>query len=321
MSADFDRLATELDTLRARIVVEREQYTGKPTIGGVQELLATGRQFLNRLARLVHVDGLFSGDHKINTWSRLLTAVTLGPTHAVEREQRAGKPTPHGVQEPLATEQRFRARLARLVHVGGHKIKACLSLLRPITAGPTHFPHLGPRLGLASIERRKEAGIITGIVLAALGTLALGAVSLAQFNRIKIEVAGLERDLAATREKLAKLEANVVVAASHAKEMKQDADDRTVASENRTPTTTFILTRDEIQLIRDFIKVPPPLPGAAQKISVGDRLPDIALALLPEPIMDKVPKLRGARFTVDRNSAIVVVAPGSNRADVIINPS
>ena len=92
-------------------------------------------------------------------------------------------------------------------------------------------------------------------------------------------------------------------------------------SSGRTPQAPFALSRDEIQLIRDFVKVPPPLPGAARNINVGDLLLGIALAPLPEPIMEKVPKLRGARFTVDRNGAIVVVAPGTNRVDVIINPS
>jgi hypothetical protein len=56
-------------------------------------------------------------------------------------------------------------------------------------------------------------------------------------------------------------------------------------------------------------------------MNVGDLLPDTALAPLPEPITRKVPKLLGARFAVDRNRAIVVVAPGTNRVEIIINPS
>ena len=166
----------------------------------------------------------------------------------------------------------------------------------------------------------KALGIVMGIVLAALIPLALGAAVIAQFNRFSIEMAGVKRDLAATRERLVKLEANVASALLSDK-MKLRADDRMLERAVAAPTPPFALTRDEIQLIRDFIKVPPPLPGAPQNINVGDRIPDAALASLPEPIMEKVPKLRGARFTVDRNSAIIVVAPGTNRADVIINPT
>jgi hypothetical protein len=174
------------------------------------------------------------------------------------------------------------------------------------------------RLGLS--KRSKRAGIVASIVLAVFMTLGLGAVILAAFNSFKIEMTGLKRDLAATREKLAKLEANLS-AALLSEKMKRGFDDRMLGSTSVTPTIQFALSREEIQLIRDFIKVPPPLPGAAQNINIGDHLPETTLAPLPEPIMEKVPKLRGARYTVDRNSAIVVVAPGTDRADVIINPS
>lgn len=187
--------------------------------------------------------------------------------------------------------------------------------------GPTYFPHLGPRVTLTSSKSSKEAGILTGIVLAALATLSLGAVILVQFSGFKIEIAGLKGDLADMRKRLGKLEANVPATLTHPIEIKDGADAWMLRSSGRTPQAPFALSRDEIQLIRDFVKVPPPLPGAARNINVGDLLLGIALAPLPEPIMEKVPKLRGARFTVDRNSAIVVVAPGTNRVDVIINPS
>jgi hypothetical protein len=168
-----------------------------------------------------------------------------------------------------------------------------------------------------ALGRRGKAAI--GIVLAVFIVLALAAAILAQFNRFNIEMAGVKRDLAATREKLVKLEANVA-SALLADKMRHRTDDRMLDNAIAVPTPAFALTRDEIQVIRDFIKVPPPLPGTPQNINVGDRIPDTALASLPEPIMEKVPKLRGSRFTVDRNSAIIVVAPGTNRVDVIINP-
>jgi hypothetical protein len=158
-----------------------------------------------------------------------------------------------------------------------------------------------------------------GIVLAAFIPFAIGAVVIRQFNHFRTEMVGLKRDLDATTEKLIKLEATVANALL-ADKLRHRTDDKMLANAATVPTQLFALTRDEIQLIRDFIKVPPPLPGTPQNIGMGDRIPDTALASLPEPIMEKVPKLRGARFTVDRNSAIIVVAPGTNRADVIINP-
>ena len=197
--------------------------------------------------------------------------------------------------------------------------------------GPTYFAPLEPETKLAAFappepettlaasKRSKKAGILAGIVLAALATLGVGAAVVGQFTAVKIQITGLKNDVAGLREKLAKLEANVVAAPPLANEAKGGADARMPAIPVRTPP--FSLTRDEIQLIRDFIKVPPAPPGAARNINVGDILPDTALAPLPDQIMEKLPKLRGARFTVDRNGAIVVVAPGTNRVDVIIDPS
>jgi hypothetical protein len=169
----------------------------------------------------------------------------------------------------------------------------------------------------AASPRRKGALILTGIVLAAAGTFSLGAVIFIQLSTLRIEVASLKRELAGSTAKLARLEANA--ARSHPNEIKDGADARMLTSS--IPRAPLVLTHDEVQFILAVIKVPPPPPGAAPKINVGDLLPDTALAPLPEPITRKVPKLLGARFAVDRNRAIVVVAPDTNRVEIIINPS
>jgi hypothetical protein len=192
-------------------------------------------------------------------------------------------------------------------------------LLRAIGfGGPTFFPDLGTER-LAG-KRMKEARILTGLVLLALVTFTLGAIMFVQLSALKNEVASLKRELAGTMRKLAKLEANVASARSNPNEVKDGAGTRMPASAGSMPRAPLALSRDEIQLILDFIKVPPAAPGAMLKINVGDLLPDTALAPFPEPIVRKVPELVGARYGV-RNGAIVVVAPGSNRVEVIINPS
>jgi hypothetical protein len=191
-------------------------------------------------------------------------------------------------------------------------------LLRAIGfGGPTFFPDLGPETTGAASPRRKGALILTGIALAAVGAFSLGAVIFIQLSTLKIEVVSLKKELAGSTAKLAKLEANA--ARSHPNEIKDGADARMLTSS--IPRAPLVLTHDEVQFILAVIKVPPPPPGAAPKINVGDFLPDTALAPLPEPITRKVPKLLGARFAVDRNRAIVVVAPDTNRVEIIINPS
>jgi len=79
------------------------------------------------------------------------------------------------------------------------------------------------------------------------------------------------------------------------------------------------LTTEEIAVVHNFIKLPPPAPGAVPAIAIGDLVPEARLMPLPELIAEKVPKLRGARFTTDRNQAIVIIGPG-NRAQVIVGP-
>jgi hypothetical protein len=195
-------------------------------------------------------------------------------------------------------------------------------LLRAIGfGGPTFFPDLGPDMTGAASPRRKGALILTGIVLAAVGTFSLGAVIFIQLSTLKLEVASLKKELAGSTAKLARFEATVGAARSHPNEIKDGADARMLTSAGSIPRAPLVLTHDEVQFILAVIKVPPPPPGAAPKINVGDLLPDTVLAPLPEPITRKVPKLLGAKFAIDRNRAIVVVAPDTNRVEIIINPS
>jgi hypothetical protein len=44
----------------------------------------------------------------------------------------------------------------------------------------------------------------------------------------------------------------------------------------------------------------------------------MALAPIPESLVDQLPKLRAARFSIDQDGAIIIIGAGSNRADVVI---
>jgi hypothetical protein len=81
------------------------------------------------------------------------------------------------------------------------------------------------------------------------------------------------------------------------------------------------LSREEAQLVRDYIKVPPAPPGTAPTIQIGAVVPPAMLMPLPQQVVDKAPKLVGARFATDRNGAIVIVRSGSRQADAVINPN
>jgi hypothetical protein len=80
------------------------------------------------------------------------------------------------------------------------------------------------------------------------------------------------------------------------------------------------LSNDDIKLIRASIKVLPSQPGAQPKVQLGQEISAISTVPVPGSVVGQIPKLRGARFLVDDNGAIIIVAEGSNRADVVIEP-
>jgi len=87
------------------------------------------------------------------------------------------------------------------------------------------------------------------------------------------------------------------------------------------PDSSITLTRAEIDIVRDYIKLPPAAAGTVATMSVGAPVGSHVLVPFPSQIADRVPKLVGARFTTDRNGAIVVVAAGSDRIGFIIPPN
>jgi hypothetical protein len=80
------------------------------------------------------------------------------------------------------------------------------------------------------------------------------------------------------------------------------------------------LSNDDIKLIRASIKILPSQPGAQSKVQLGQEISNISAAPVPGSVVGQIPKLRGARFLVDDNGAIIIIAEGSNRADVVIEP-
>jgi hypothetical protein len=90
-----------------------------------------------------------------------------------------------------------------------------------------------------------------------------------------------------------------------------------IASPRHMPIT---LGNDDMKAIRAFIKVLPSKPGAQQKIHVGEEIWGTRSVPVPESLINQIPKLRGARFLVDDNGAIIIIGQGSNRADAVIEP-
>ena len=178
-------------------------------------------------------------------------------------------------------------------------------------------------VGLADRDRnleRRSRGAKAGLVAAICTAIFLagaGAVFLvAQLNGMRSELTGVRRELTVAKDRIARLERKSeepLIAQSFNELAQKQVDVRQRAA--------LELSREEAQLVRDYIKVPPAPPGTAPTIQIGAVVPPAMLAPLPQQVGEKVPKLIGARFTTDRNGAIVIVGRGSRQADAIVAPN
>jgi hypothetical protein len=169
---------------------------------------------------------------------------------------------------------------------------------------------------------------VSGAAIALLTLLVIvicaGAViALTQIKSLKSEVAILQRELSPLRERAAR--ADLLEKAKQNADQQKEAQNRSGAEANRsgppprTEQAAPTLTPEEIRLIRDFIKPAPASATPAPAINVGDTVATATIPL-PSQLMEKIPKLLGARFTT-RNGWIVILKRDSRQADVVLPPN
>lgn len=166
------------------------------------------------------------------------------------------------------------------------------------------------------VRRAGNGGAIALLTLLVLVICAGAVIALTQIRSLKSEVAALQRELSPLRERAAR--------ADFLEKAKQIADQHqnSAAEKNkaaRPEQAALSLTQEEIRMIRDFIKPAPAAATAAPAINVGDTV-GIATLPLPSLLMDKIPKLLGARFTT-RNGSIIILRRDSRQADVVLPPN
>jgi hypothetical protein len=210
----------------------------------------------------------------------------------------------------------------------GQKPLQLASLLAFITAKRRFIAGAWRRLFSQTISNEKTERLVGSVGGAAFAFLSLvvvvtcvgAAIALGQIKSLKSDMAMLHRELIPLRERLGKLEQ----VEKTKRELEQDENKSGVArnrpsGEIRTDQSALNLSSEEIQLIRDYIK-PALVAGAAQPaINVGDPV-EGAMIPLPSPLVDKVPKLVGGKFTT-RNGAIIIVKRDSRQADAVLAPN
>jgi hypothetical protein len=174
----------------------------------------------------------------------------------------------------------------------------------------------------------RRSGNVSGAAIALLSLLVLvicaGAViALTQIRSLKSEVATLQRELSPLRERAAR--ADLLEKAKQNADQQKESQNKSAAEKNkagsepRTEQAALNLTPEEIRLIRDFIKPAPAAGTPAPAINIGDTV-GIATIPLPSQLIEKIPKLLGARFTT-RNGSIIILRRDSRQADVVLPPN
>jgi hypothetical protein len=168
------------------------------------------------------------------------------------------------------------------------------------------------------LVRNKGGAAFAVLSLVLVIACVVAAIAFGQIQSLKSDVAALRRELLPVKERVTKLE-QIEKEKRDLDEPEADAEKNRLGGEIHPAQSALNLSREEIQLIRDYIKPAPTAGTAAPAINVGDAV-DGAMIPLPSPLTEKVPKLAGAKFTT-RNGSIIIVRRDSRQADAVLPPN
>ncbi|WP_141688024.1 hypothetical protein [Bradyrhizobium paxllaeri] len=166
---------------------------------------------------------------------------------------------------------------------------------------------------------RRTAGIGVGafalLTLLVIVICAGAVVAFTQIKSLKTEIASLQKELLSSRERLARFD---LAEKTREAEIKAAAEKSKALAQNLSQQPSLAFSREEVQLIREYIKPAPFTGPAAAAVNVGDPVTGGTIPL-PSSLTEKVPKLVGARFAI-RNGAIIIVKRDSQKADAVLPP-
>ncbi|GIQ74100.1 hypothetical protein [Bradyrhizobium sp. RD5-C2] len=175
-------------------------------------------------------------------------------------------------------------------------------------------------------DRKTASGVgMTGLAVACLSLISVvacvaAAIALGRISSLKSDNAALRRELVPLRDRLARLEQDAAKREAAQRDEAQDkleADKK--AADAGSEQAALNLSREEIQIIREYIKAAPSAGADATMINVGDPITG-GMIPLPSPLTQKVPRLVGARFAT-RNGAIIISIRSSRRVDAVLMPN
>lgn len=174
--------------------------------------------------------------------------------------------------------------------------------LRPVQSG----------IGFKAKAASRSAGRLATFALIGLSVCAVAVALLTELSFFRKENAALQREVSRLRANFSELEQTIKVE----KNDSEKSPPAPLGREPRAAQTTFQLSQEETQLIRDFIKPAPSYGAVTPNTNVGDAI-EGTLIPLPAALVEKAPRLAGGRFAI-RSSNIIIVVRGSNKIDAVV---
>ena len=145
--------------------------------------------------------------------------------------------------------------------------------------------------------------VLCGIVLFAGGQ---------ELRRLQSETINSDAQIRVLHERIAKLEKDTQALRNRTSEATQPP---------KMERNALALTRDEEKLIRQYIKVLPSQTAGSTPVQPGQPLGAISTAPIPDALIEQIPRLSGARFSIDGTGAIIISRAGSSRVDAVLTYS
>ncbi|SEE51365.1 hypothetical protein [Bradyrhizobium erythrophlei] len=213
------------------------------------------------------------------------------------------------------------------IHEPDRNVSRLSRLVKLLGTGMPGFARARRRRSEGDVPDRKTAkGVgMPGLAVACLSLISVvacvaAAIALGQITSLKSDNATLRRELVPLRERLVQLEQD---AAKREAAQQDEAQDKLEADKKAagagSEQAALNLSREEIQIIREYIKAAPSAGADATMINVGDPITG-GMIPLPSPLTAKVPRLVGARFAT-RNGAIIISTRNSRRVDAVLMPN
>ncbi|MGY3483123.1 hypothetical protein ACVW1C_001006 [Bradyrhizobium sp. USDA 4011] len=242
----------------------------------------------------------------------LADRTTLGASRAM------AAPAPPA-RAPIIPEPAFGS-----IHEADRNVSRLSHFVKLLGTGMPRFARARRRRSEGDVPDRKTAkGVgMPGLAVACLSLISVvacvaAAIALGQITSLKSDNATLRRELIPLRERLVRLEQD---AAKREAAQQDEAQDKALAEKKASDASNaqavLNLSREEIQLIREFIKAAPSPGAAGPSINVGDPITG-GMIPLPSSLTEKVPRLVGARFAT-RNGAIIISTRNSRRVDAVL---